>query len=280
MEAETSESQSTETFYKALAWFHANQKRLIIVVVVVAAIGLVAGIMAWNKQRADEDANKMLFELPIGASPGTSMGEPSPSVYLNLAEEYPNTSAGEYAVLLGGESLFVDGKYPEAQSEFSKFIDNHPDSPMLAQANIGVAACLEAEGKIPEAIQKYREVISQYPNELNVASPAKLTLARLYEDQNQPEQAMSLYVDLARSQNPNDLWSTEARERAQILLAKHPELMKQTQQPQAGAANPSFSFAPPAKPAQPAPAPQVKTQNSPINLLSVPNTSSNSTGGH
>ncbi|HEY3913745.1 MAG TPA: tetratricopeptide repeat protein [Verrucomicrobiae bacterium] len=287
MEAETTESQSTETFYKVLAWFHANQKRVIILIAVVAVVGLIVGIMSWNKDREDADANKQFFDLPIEASPTASLTGPSPNAFLDLASQYPNTSAGEYAVLLAAQSLFAEGKYPEAQAQFSKYVNDHPDSPLLAQASLGVAACLEAEGKIAEAVQQYRQVISSYPNEISVTSPAKLTLARLLEDQNQPEQAMSLYVDLARSQNPNDLWATEARERAQILLSTHPELMKeaQQQQQQASSANPSFSLSQPTRTVQPAsaptaPAPQIKAQIPPVNLLSIPAAPSNAPSKH
>jgi hypothetical protein len=90
---------------------------------------------------------------------------------------------------------------------------------------------------------------------------------------------MNLYADLARSQDPNDPWSAEARERAQLLLAKHPELRK-TEPPPSSA---PFSISPPVNPIQSAspataPAPQIKTQNPAVNLLSIPSESSNSTG--
>lgn len=289
MDAETPRSQpqpeSTETFYKALAWVHANQKRLVIAVVAAAAIGLVLGIMSWNKQREDEDANRQFFNLPVGSGPGAPVAAPSPSIFLDLASQYPNTTAGEYSELLGAESLFENGKYPESQSEFSKFIDDHPDSPLVSQASVGVAACLEAQGKLPEAIQKYQAIISDNPNDPQITAPAKLTLARLYEESNRPDQAMSLYADLARSQNPNDPWGAEARERGQLLLAKHPELMK-SQQQQTPSPNSSFSMTPPpgsptlSAPPAAAPAPQIKTQNPPVNLLSIPSASSNAAGNH
>jgi hypothetical protein len=57
-----------------------------------------------------------------------------------------------------------------------------------------------------------------------VVSPAKLTLARLFESQNKPEEALKLYEDLARSQNPYDPWAAEASERREQLLQKFPNL--------------------------------------------------------
>ncbi len=280
MEAESSQShlQSTETYYKVLAWLHANRKRLLIGIGAVAAVGLIAGFFAWKRDQEAADANARLFALPVASSPNAPVIAPAPSAYLNLASEYPDTSAGEYAVLFGAESLFVDGKYPEAQQEFSKFIDAHPDSPLAAQAKVGVAACLEAEGKSSDAIQKYQQVVSAYPNELNITGPAKLTLARLFEQANRPDQALTFYSELARSQNPYDPWAAEARERGELLLAKHPELRRAepaqapavpfTLPPENGAASP---------PAATTPAPQTKPATPTLNLLNFPPVSTNKT---
>jgi hypothetical protein len=55
-----------------------------------------------------------------------------------------------------------------------------------------------------------------------------LTLARLFEEQNKPDQALRNYDELARIQSQNDPWAGEARERRELLLAKHPELRATT----------------------------------------------------
>jgi predicted negative regulator of RcsB-dependent stress response len=276
MEAETSQTNSTETYYKVLAWLHANRKRLLIGLGVVVALGLIAGFIAWKKGQDAADANARLFELPVASTPTAPVIAPAPTAYLALAREYPNTSAGEYAVLFGAESLFIDGNYPESQQEFSKFIEDHPESPLVAEAKVGVAACMEAAGKTSDAIRKYQEIVSAYPSDLSVSGPAKLTLARLYEQENRPDQALTFYSELARSQNPYDPWAAEARERGELLLAKHPELRR---------AEPAHSPAPfsisqpgsPTASAPPAaaPAPATKSENPTLNLLSIPGAPSN-----
>jgi len=277
MEAET--SHSTETYYKALAWLHANRKQLLTGAGVVVAVGLIGGFVAWKKSQDAADANARLFELPVASAPNMPTIAPAPSAYLDLARQYPNTSAGEYAVLFAAESLFIDGKYPESQHEFSKYIEDHPESPLVAEAKVGVAACLEAQGKASDAIQKYHEILSAYPSELSIAAPAKLTLARLYEQGNRPDQALALYSELARSQNPYDPWAAEARDRGELLLAKHPELQRA-----APAASPApFSIPQPGSPAASAPptatpAPETKPASPTLNLLNIPGASSNAAG--
>jgi predicted negative regulator of RcsB-dependent stress response len=277
MDAGTSQTQSTEAFYRFLAWLHANQKRLFIGAGVVIGLGLIAGIMAFKKSQDAANANERLFNLPVASPAGTAMAVPPASAYLTVAQDYPNTSAGEYAQLLGAESLFVNGKYPEAQHEFSKYAEEHPDSALVAQAQMGVAASLEAEGKTADAIQKYTTILSTYPNDLSISEPAKLTLARLDEQANRPDQALALYSELARSQNPYDPWAAEARERGQLLLAKHPEL----QRAEAAAAPGNVPIALPqqaAPGAAPTPAPQKKQANPAANLLNFPAASSNLPG--
>ena len=254
MEAES--TQSTETYLKVLGWLHANQKKLMIGAGVAAVIALVAGIMSWQKTEAESDANAHLLSVPLAAFRGGQLTPTAAGPFLDVAKQYPDTSAGEYAALLGAESLFTEGKYPEAHQEFSKFIDEHPASTLLAQAKMGLAASLEGEGKIPEATQKYQEIILAYSSEANIASPVKLTLARLYEKQGKPEQALTYYSELARINNPYDPWVAEARERGEMLLASHPELRKA---PPAATGGPAMGSLPtglnPLAPAKTTPAP-------------------------
>jgi predicted negative regulator of RcsB-dependent stress response len=284
MEAETSQTQSTDTVYAVLGWLHANRNRLLIGLGVVAAVGLIAGIATWKKDQDAANAEALLFELPVASSPNMPVIPPAPSAYLDLAAKYPNTSAGEYAQLFGAESLFVNGSYAESQREFSKYLQEHPESPLAAEARMGMAACLEAQGKTSEAIQEYQRVTAGYPSDVNVTEPAKLTMARLYEQQNRPDQALTFYSELARSQNPYDPWAAEARERGELLLAKHPELRRAESAPAASttpAASVPFSIAPPVNtpataPPPTAPAPETKPSGQPLNLLNFPAAASNS----
>ncbi len=270
MEVET--TQSADRFYRLMGWLHANQKRILIGVIVVAVIGLVAGLVTWKKNADEADANAQLFALPAPVGMMGKSGPVSPTPLLDLARQYPNTPGGEYAQLLGAETLFLEGKYPEAQQEFARFLTDHVESVLLAQAKMGVAASLEAQGKTSEAVQKYQELVSGYPSDANIVTPAKLTLARLFEEENKPQQALTFYSELARIQNPYDPWAAEARERGQLLLAKHPELRRAEAAPTPA----PFSLSQPTIKAPLPPAAKGPAPKSGINLLSIPGVSSNS----
>jgi tetratricopeptide (TPR) repeat protein len=287
MDAQT---QSTDTYLKALQWLHERRKPLRIGGIVVAVLGLAWAYSAWTKAKNEADANAQFFASPL-ASGMRSMAAP-PTALLNVASTYANTTAGEHAQALAAAELFTQGKYPEAYQQFSQFKDTYPDSALFPQVEVGIAACLEAEGKTTEAIAKYHNIILTYPSEMSIVSPAKLTLARLYEESGQLQQALSSYAELARvlTQNPNDPWASEARERAQLLASKHPELMKALTGGGQTAAPPSeFSLsameAPDGKPAAAGATNASKTARPPgassnqtPNLLTIPGVSSNATG--
>jgi TolA-binding protein len=277
MDAQTP-TQSTDLYLKTVQWVHERRKPLMIGGIAVVVLGLVWAYSAWTKAKNETDANEQFFATPLGVQASAV----SPTPLLNVASAYPSTAAGEHARILAAQELFTSGKYPEASQQFSDFINNYPDSALIPQAKIGAAACLVAEGKTTEAIAKYHDIILTYPSEMNILSPAKLTLARLYEDSNQLQQAMTYYVELARVQNPNDPWVAEARERAQLLASKHPELMKAMTSSAPTSAPSGFSLSdstkPPAGNPAPKPAPpQAPTGNPGPKLLTTPG-APNSTG--
>lgn len=248
MEAQSADA--TETYIKMLAWLHANRKMLIAVGVAAAVIGVVVGFVSWQKSEAETNADAQLLAVPLQTIHGNQIVPAQATPFIDLAQKYPNTPAGEYAALLAAGALFTEGKFPEAHEQFQQFIDKFPESPLASQAQVGLAASLEGEGKISEATQKYQEILSTYTSEANIITPVKLTLARLYEQQNKPDKAFQLYLDLARVNNPYDPWAAEARERGDSLLVKHPELQKMlAPAPSAMGASPSgkLNFSLPAK---------------------------------
>ena len=60
--------------------------------------------MSWQKNEADSDANAHLMGIPLASiHDGRMVATPAGS-FLDLAKQYPDTSAGTYAALLGGRN--------------------------------------------------------------------------------------------------------------------------------------------------------------------------------
>ena len=258
------ENDPTVALYDFFGWLHAKQKQVLAGAVVVVVVAAIVSIVMWNSSQKEASANQALFAVP-SLLDMASPGDPSSTkALLAISQDDSGTSAGTAAQLLAARELFLGGKYAEAQQEFSRFVASHPGHPLLPQANVGLAASLEAQNKIGDAVQQYKKISALYSTDRNIILPVKLTLGRLSEAENKPDQAVNYYKELASliQNDPNDPWIVEAYERLRLLVAKHPELNPSPPQSRA----PSPLLAPTdaemqllAPSANPSPAPQTDT---------------------
>jgi len=136
------QAQDTTTLFllKLWPWVEANKNRLI----AGAAIAVLAIFIIWfvacQRESKEIAAGQALTQVLL------SSGGPSAAAYLKIAEQHAGTAAGQRALLQGAAALFDAGKYPDAQTQFQKFLDAHPDSEFSGQAALGVAASLDAQG--------------------------------------------------------------------------------------------------------------------------------------
>jgi predicted negative regulator of RcsB-dependent stress response len=220
----SSEATQTVTVYDVLAWIESNKKSLLVGFVAAVVIGFGIAIYRYNADQRELAASDALLKLKTTLSSSDTANPPDAADYLKVAQQYPGTSAAERALLLAGSTLFTQGKYAEAQAEFSKFQRDRPQGPFAATAAYGIAASLEAQGKQDEALAPYQNLSVRYPNS-SVLDDAKLAIARIYEAKNQPKQALQMYDELTK---PGALSTTgsEAMLRKDDLLTRHPELAK------------------------------------------------------
>jgi predicted negative regulator of RcsB-dependent stress response len=235
------ENDPTVALYDFYGWVHANRKRVLAGAIVAALIAAIAGFVMWNNSQKEASAVQALLTAPSFLGTATPGDAAAARALLAISQDYSGTSAGGAAQMLGARELYLGGKYADAQAEFTKFIAAHSSSPLLPQANIGIAACLEAQGKIADAVQQYKKVTSLYATIPNIIIPVKLTLGRLSEEDNKPDQAVGFYKDLVSLQDPSDPWVAEASERLRLLIAKHPELNPFQSQSAAAAPSPALT---------------------------------------
>jgi predicted negative regulator of RcsB-dependent stress response len=225
------ESDLTQSalFYKLWAWGEKNKKQLIWGTVAVVVVGL--GIAFWlvHQNQRQNDANDALSKTTAGAMlpPGTG---PTPDALLKITTDYPDSDAGQRALMLGAANLFDAGKFDEAQARFQQFLKDYSESPFMAQAAFGVAACYDAQGKTNDAVAAYQSIVDRYPNQ-NVSPQAKLALGRLLEGQGKFTQARSNLTDVLRSSQGTI--ASEAATRLQELNVAHPETLESTNRPAA-----------------------------------------------
>ena len=209
--------------HKAWAWFDANKKQALWATGGILVVGLIVAFFLYRQNEAEITASEALSNVAMPQAPGAGARTDTVEAYLKVAATYPKSTAGARALLLAAGGLFVDGKYDEAKTQFERFRREYSDSPFMGEALLGIAACLDAKGSTRDAMAAYKDLIDHRPGDSNVPQ-AKFALARLYEAQNEPEQARNLFEEVERSQ-PYGSLGDEARMQLEELKTKFPKLM-------------------------------------------------------
>ena len=218
----SSEATDSTSIYEIWAWFEVNKKRIFTGAVVVGVLAFAISLMIYLKKQKEIEANAALLRLAPRAQPGEAPPAIGAADFLKITVAYPSTSAGERASLQAATAFFSEQKFDEAMDQFKKFQSAYTSSRFLPQAAIGIAACLEAKDRTDDALKAYQEVAARFASH-SVAAQAKLALGRLNEEKKQNEQALKYYEELS-SAGVRSVWSSEAAERRQVLLAQFPNL--------------------------------------------------------
>jgi TolA-binding protein len=209
------QAQDATTIYLLKLWpkIEANRNRIIAGTVILLAALVALWVFAAQQAQKETRAGQALTALTVAATS-------QPETYLKFAADYSGTGAGQRALLQAATMLFSAGKYADAQTQFQKFLDEHPDSDFSSQAGMGVAVCLEAQGKTDQAVGRYQSLVSGQSDPVT-ASMAKLALGRINEQKGHLNEAAGYYQDVARS-NPNSSLGNDAMWRLMELKNKAP----------------------------------------------------------
>lgn len=209
-------------------WFAQNKKTLLYVGGILLV--LIVGISAFLQFQASKEAtaSQALSDIRVPFNPAT-MPPPGMSQKLaELANQHKGTKAAARALHISAGLFFVERDFARAQEQFNALVQNYPESPWVPDANLGVAACLEAQGKTDDAIKKYEDIKKRYAT-ATILDDAKLGLARLYEKSN-PTESWKLYEELLNAERGSGM-SAEAGLRQEELVKQHPELASLRQPP-------------------------------------------------
>jgi predicted negative regulator of RcsB-dependent stress response len=208
----------TAFLFKLWPWIEANKYRAIAGTVIVLVAIFLYSFFSWHSQQKEIAAGRAITQLLMTPAAGAGAGQWADG-FLKIAREYPGTPAGERAWLEGAMALFTAGRFPDAQAQFQKMLDTHPDGDLSASAALGVAASLEALGKLDAAASAYQQVINGFSSDLVAATTAKFALARIDGQQGKISDALNLYDSIART-SPGGQLGQEAMLRAMELRTK------------------------------------------------------------
>jgi TolA-binding protein len=188
----------------------------------ILVLGVIVAFFLYRQNEAEVAASEALSNVSMPQMGGAASRSDLAEAYLKVAAAHPKSTAAARAVLLAAGSFFVEGKYAEAQTQFTRFRREHSESPFLGEALLGIGACLDAQGKAHDAMAAYKDLIDHHPGDV-VLPQAKFALACLYEAQNQPDQARTLFEEVDRS-DPGSV-GDEARMRLEEFKTKYPKLL-------------------------------------------------------
>ncbi|HEY5345799.1 MAG TPA: tetratricopeptide repeat protein, partial [Verrucomicrobiae bacterium] len=135
-------------------WFEANRKRLVIAVVAVVVVLFVWYFITTQRVQKAVDAGQAYTQLQLNMPPNPTVQQVA-DAFLQLAKNYSGTVAAERAQLQAAAVLFSAARYAEAQAQFQNFLAANKNSSLAAAAQLGVAACLEAQNKLADATAAY-----------------------------------------------------------------------------------------------------------------------------
>lgn len=227
--AEKKGRQREADVYDLLAWLEANKTKVLSIALILVLVGFAIATIRYMREQKEARASGELLALKPSLSPATNTPPVEPGALLKVAQEYPGTPAAERARLLAATALFTEGKYSEAETAFKAFISEFQNSEWRATAAYGAAAAQEAQNK-PEAVASYQTVTTAHGKSA-VADDARLALARIHEQKNQPAEALRIYNEMLAPKpgaQPGETPNSAAMERKESLLRKHPELSTNT----------------------------------------------------
>jgi predicted negative regulator of RcsB-dependent stress response len=220
-----SQDAPTALIFKLWPWIEANKNRVIAGTGIIIVAVFLYSFFSWQREQNEITAGSALTQLAL-SMPSNASADQLADAYLKIAGEYSGTLAGRRAWLQGAAALFAAGKFADAQAQFQKFLDAHPDGDFSAAAALGVAASLEALGKLDLAIGAYQRVVNGFSDagmanapKYVAANTAKFALARLDEEQGKFTDAMTFYESIARS-TPGSILASEAAMHAMELRTK------------------------------------------------------------
>lgn len=128
------------------------------------------------KQRPNaEEAPELLYRIARSQFFTRQFSE-AIGTYEEIANRFPESSWAEKARFQIGVSWFTQGEqspgesssqqspYRKAIASYEKFVEKHPQSPLVPEAKFGIASCLEELDELDAAYKAYEELQSTYPS--------------------------------------------------------------------------------------------------------------------
>ena len=181
-------------------------------VLVLAAV--IAGYVAWSGRQETDSANllrKAVSQFDASSRNGSDATKQEEGIRLlhEVINRYPASAAAAEATLRLGTHYYILGKYNEARTAYTTYLDKNPRGQIAFSAGLGLGDTYLAERNYAKAAETYSRLVEQFAQE-PLLPEAQLHLASAYLGLSRVKEAGALYEKIVATY-PNTGWAQSAR---------------------------------------------------------------------
>ena len=166
-----------------------NWRLVVYPVVGVILILLVGFTVYYYQQNARDQAEYSARQAFIQAK--------TPDELVKVADQYPGTSQGVFALIAAADLSMTKSDYPAAEKDYQRVIgDAGADQILRDSAGVGLGSAYEAENKLDDAIGAFLNVAHRGKSS-PYAPYAYMSAARLYDRKKDPAAERNLLTEAA-----------------------------------------------------------------------------------
>jgi tetratricopeptide (TPR) repeat protein len=184
-------------FAQVLPMLQRQRARIIRAAVAIGVVFLLGCgwvLYEWSNSRAAAALYLKAEDEAMRAARATpSNREKALAAYAKIVEQYPRSSSAMLARYRLAGDAYDQGRFDRAIDHYNAFIRQAPtDSPLVALAWNGLGCAYEAKGNLPQARKSFERALSSKAGD-GFAGVTHQNLARVFETQNDPRQALTHY---------------------------------------------------------------------------------------
>jgi tetratricopeptide (TPR) repeat protein len=205
---DSGKTEAPKRIDKALGWITRNRETFIgSAVILLAAVIFTVYFFAHYAELRDAAWKNLFIAQQLGGSGRQADAQTQLS---SIETTYPNTSAYGYAILTSGDIFFAQGKYKEAEAQYSKLL-NAGAKELRPFALYSLSKTKEAAGELPAAQAQYKDFLALYPEHF-LAPEAHWSLARCYEAAGNAAETKTAWEKIVLLY-PETIWAAQAKAR-------------------------------------------------------------------
>ncbi|NJD68735.1 MAG: hypothetical protein C3F12_00140 [Candidatus Methylomirabilota bacterium] len=181
------------------------------VVVFAVVIGVYMAVGGRTETRSATLLQKAVSQMEAGYSSGSDPNKLEEGIRLmqEVINRYPKSAAAAEATLRLGTHYYTLGKYADARTAYTAYLEKNPKGRVAFSAGLGLGDAYLAEHNYEKAIETYTRLVEQFAQD-PLAPEAQLHLAAALRGANRATEGSAIYEKIVATY-PNTGWAQRAQ---------------------------------------------------------------------